>query len=306
MALRHASFFSGIGGFDLGFERAGIELVSHSEVKPYACAILASRWPDVPNLGDLTALDPAGVPDADVWSGGFPCSDLSVMGRRAGLRAGRRSSLGLVFLDLVERRRPRWLVLENVPGLLSSHAGRDLAHLLDRLAGLGYGWAYRLLDAGDFGLAQSRRRVIVVATARADDAASVLLAPIDRGRPAPAEPGPRARASGRAPGGAPDRVFVGTFSKRLEQQLPSRADGRTYALTPGGSQYVLRGSAPDADGVRASAGLPAGLDGPDAGGPGGLRPERLDGPRWHVLGRAVPVPIAEWVGRGIVDVDAHA
>ena len=90
--MRHASFFSGVGGLDLGFERAGIETVSVSEIDPYANAVLAERFPDAPNLGSITEVDANDIPEADIWSGGFPCQDLSVAGKRAGF-AGKRSSL---------------------------------------------------------------------------------------------------------------------------------------------------------------------------------------------------------------------
>jgi site-specific DNA-cytosine methylase len=269
--LTHASFFSGAGGTDLGLEAAGFETVSFSEIEPYACAVLAERWPGVLNLGSIVDLamdagresaaaarsndggegDPAGLgqqprvdhdsgrdgsPDADgasgllrepvrglhgqdgrsdqrepvaasgdagaggrvhpsardagrvwggiegsqrardswagadLWSGGFPCQDLSVAGKRRGF-TGDRSVLAFAFLDLVERHRPRAILLENVPGLLSSNSGRDMAALLSRVVELGYGVAFRTLDARLFGVPQRRRRVFILALrGEADDA----------------------------------------------------------------------------------------------------------------------------------------
>jgi DNA (cytosine-5)-methyltransferase 1 len=166
--LTHASFFSGVGGLDLGLERAGWRTLSHSEIDAYASAVLASRWPGTPNLGSI--IDVAGSPHAGaaewrgatLFSGGFPCQDLSIAGKRRGL-AGARSGLAFAFLDLVERYRPPALLLENVPGLLSSHRGRDLGALLHRLGELGYWWAYRVLNAQHFGVPQRRRRVFIVA-----------------------------------------------------------------------------------------------------------------------------------------------
>ncbi len=172
--MRHASFFSGVGGLDLGFERAGIETVSVSEIDPYACAVLAERFPDAPNLGSITEVDANDIPEADIWSGGFPCQDLSVAGKRAGF-AGKRSSLAFTFLDLVEQRRPRWLVLENVPGLFSSNKGADFGRLLYEMEQLGYGVSWRTLDARYFGVAQRRRRVFLVASLESDRAGEVLL-----------------------------------------------------------------------------------------------------------------------------------
>lgn len=163
MTLRHASFFSGVGGLDLGFHRAGIATVSLSEIDPYASAVLAERFPEVPNLGDITKLNGEEIPNAEVWSGGFPCQDLSVAGKRKGFQDGTRSSLAFTYLDLVERRLPRWLVLENVPGLFSSNGGRDFARLIREMVELGYGLAWRTLDARFFGVPQRRRRVFIVA-----------------------------------------------------------------------------------------------------------------------------------------------
>jgi site-specific DNA-cytosine methylase len=182
MERTHASFFSGVGGLDLGLERAGWRTVSLSEVDPYASAVLAERWHGVPNLGDIVQLagslgsgtvdrDGHGAgsehqPDdwraATLWTGGFPCQDLSVAGKRRGMGAGTRSGLAYSFLALAERYRPRFVLLENVPGLLSSHGGRDMAALLGALVELGYGVGYRILDARYFGVPQRRRRVFIL------------------------------------------------------------------------------------------------------------------------------------------------
>ena len=172
--MRHASFFSGVGGLDLGFERAGITTVSVCEIDPYASAVLAERFPGAPNLGSITEVNAHEIPEAEIWSGGFPCQDLSVAGKRAGF-AGKRSSLAFTYLDLVEQRRPRWLVLENVPGLFSSNQGRDFGRLIYEMEGLGYGVAWRTLDARFFGVAQRRRRVFIVASFGTDRAGEVLF-----------------------------------------------------------------------------------------------------------------------------------
>jgi site-specific DNA-cytosine methylase len=180
--LRHASFFSGVGGLDLGFENAGIRTVSLCEVDPYASAVLAERFPGVPNFGDITKINHEEIPNAEVYSGGFPCQDLSAAGARRGFADGTRSSLAFTFLNAVERRRPRWFVLENVPGLFSSNRGRDFGRLIREVESLGYGLAWRTMDAQWFGVAQRRRRVFIVAARDdafgglgADRAAEVLI-----------------------------------------------------------------------------------------------------------------------------------
>lgn len=179
--MRHASFFSGVGGLDLGFHNAGIETVSLSEIDPYASAVLAERFIGVPNLGNILEVKADDIPAAEIWSGGFPCQDLSVAGKRAGF-AGKRSSLAFTFLDLVEQRKPRWLLLENVPGLFSSNGGADFGRLISEMVSLGYGISWRVLDARHFGVAQRRKRVFIIAAlsdafagAGAERAAEVLF-----------------------------------------------------------------------------------------------------------------------------------
>jgi DNA-cytosine methyltransferase len=172
--MKHASFFSGVGGLDLGFERAGIETVSVSEIDPYANAVLAERFPSAINLGSISEVKAHEIPKADIWSGGFPCQDLSVAGKRAGF-AGRRSSLAFTFIDLMAERKPQWVVLENVPGLFTSNKGADFGRLLYEMERIGYGVSWRILNAQHFGIAQRRRRVFIVASLESDRAAQVLF-----------------------------------------------------------------------------------------------------------------------------------
>ncbi len=164
MTLTVGSTFSGVGGADLGLERAGMRIAWQCEIDAWKRSVLAAHWPSVPIFDDITTLDKP--PAIDMLIGGFPCQDLSVAGKRKGFN-GDRSVLAFEFLRLAESLRPRWLLMENVPGLLSSNGGRDLARLLDEVGTIGYGWAYRILDARYFGVPQRRRRVFIVAR-RAD------------------------------------------------------------------------------------------------------------------------------------------
>lgn len=158
-----ASFFSGIGGFDKGFEDAGFEVVFQCEIEPFCRNILGKHWPTVPKWNNIEDLDDAAIPFADVWVGGFPCQDLSIarMGKRDGLK-GKKSGLFYEFRRLVEKRLPRVLLLENVPGLLNSHDGRDFGILIQSLAQLGYAVGWRTLNSKNFGVPQSRQRVYIV------------------------------------------------------------------------------------------------------------------------------------------------
>ena len=158
--LTVGSTFTGVGGADLGFEWAGFDIKWQCEFDAWKQQVLRAHWPDVELFDDIrTMQDP---PPVDVMIGGFPCQDLSVAGRRKGFD-GERSVLAFEFLRVAESVQPRWIVLENVPGLLSSNGGRDFARLIDEVVGCGYGVAWRILDARYFGVPQRRRRVFIVA-----------------------------------------------------------------------------------------------------------------------------------------------
>lgn len=156
------SLFSGIGGFDLGFQRAGMNVIAHAEIDKQASSILERHFSEVENFGDVKNVTKKTINSADLISGGFPCQDLSVAGKRAGL-AGERSGQWYEFARIIQELRPRWVVIENVAGLLSSNKGRDMGVIIGTLGEFGYGYAWRVLDAQYFGLAQRRKRVFIVA-----------------------------------------------------------------------------------------------------------------------------------------------
>lgn len=132
-----------------------------SEIAAAPRAVLQYHYPEVPLHGDFTTIHIDEYESIDLLVGGTPCQSFSVAGLRGGL-ADERGNLALEYLRLAERLRPRWLVWENVPGVRSSGSGRDFGAFLGSLGELGYGWAYRSLDAQYFGLAQRRERVFVV------------------------------------------------------------------------------------------------------------------------------------------------
>lgn len=155
------SVCSGIEAASVAWTPLGWSALSVAEVDKFPSAVLAHHYPQVPNYGDITQF--ATWPDAtpDVLVGGTPCQSFSVAGLRAGL-ADPRGNLALTYLAIVDRYRPRWVVWENVPGVLSADGGCAFGAFLGGLAELGYGFAYRVLDAQYFGLAQRRKRVFVV------------------------------------------------------------------------------------------------------------------------------------------------
>lgn len=170
--LTYGSLFSGIEGFGVGFEKSGMECLWRCEKDQQCRTLLADKWKDVPIYEDVREV--TGVARPDVICGGFPCQDLSVAGRRKGL-AGERSGLWFEFLRVLEETKPRWTVIENVPGLLSSHGGRDFAVLLHGLVSVGYRVSWRVLDAQYFGVAQRRRRVFIVGSLGDGSAAEILF-----------------------------------------------------------------------------------------------------------------------------------
>ena len=194
--LTVVSLFDGIGGFPLAFERAGARTVATVEIDTAAAAISGWHFPNADQFDDVTKvtgddLRAVGfIPDRGVITAGWPCQDFSVAGRRAGL-AGERSGLWWHVHRILAEVHPRWFLGENVPGLLSSvctpeceggcmqsHGGA-MGSVLGSLAELGYGFAYRVLDAQHFGVPQQRRRVFIVGHLGAPfgAAAEVLLEP---------------------------------------------------------------------------------------------------------------------------------
>lgn len=174
--MRIGSLFSGIGGFDLGLERAGHDIVWQVEIDKQARSVLRRHWPDVDLHEDVRDVGSDELSPAELICGGFPCQDLSVAGKREGL-AGERSGLWHEFRRVVGDIAPRWVLIENVPGLLSSNGGADMAVVLRGLEELGYGWTYRVLDSQYFGVAQRRRRVFIVGCSGGRPRPEILFEP---------------------------------------------------------------------------------------------------------------------------------
>jgi len=162
--VKYLSVCSGIEAASKAWEPIGWQPAAFSEIEPFPAAVLKHHWPEVPNLGDMTKYEqwPIQSGTIDLLVGGTPCQSFSVAGLRQGLKDP-RGNLMLTYLAIAERLKPRWLVWENVPGVLSSNGGKDFGSFLGALGELGYEWAYRVLDAQWFGVAQRRRRVFVVA-----------------------------------------------------------------------------------------------------------------------------------------------
>jgi len=160
--MRYGSVCSGIEAATVAWHPLGWEPAFFSEIDKFPRAVLAHHYPHVPCHGDFTTIKGDEYGPIDLLVAGTPCQSFSVSGPRGGL-ADDRGNLALEFLRLAQRTRPRWLVWENVPGVLSSFGGRDFGSIVGGMAELGYGFAYRVLDAQYFGVPQRRRRVFLVA-----------------------------------------------------------------------------------------------------------------------------------------------
>lgn len=301
--MRVGSLFAGIGGFDEGFRRAGMTTVWMVEIDPWCRRVLARHFPEAQLFEDVRAVGRDELEPVDLICGGFPCQDLSVAGRRAGL-AGERSGLFFEFARILDELRPRWVVIENVPGLLSSNSGRDMGTVLGTLAKLGYGYAYRVLDAQYFGVAQRRRRVFIVGClGDAASAVQVLFEPESCERDTP----PR-RSSGKVagtlaasgagtsrPAGQGNELdFLVSHTLKAKASASHNPTHDTYI--PVGFQGAVRRLTPRE--CERLQGFPDDwtlIDGD----------KTPDAPRYRALGNAVAVPVAEWIGRRIMLVEAQ-
>jgi DNA (cytosine-5)-methyltransferase 1 len=178
--LTGVSLFAGVGGFDLAMERNGVKVVAAVEIDKKCQEVLAHRFPSSKLFDDVTTvkgsdlIESGFTPSRGIITGGFPCQDLSVAGKRAGL-AGERSGLFWEIARLVEETQSEYAILENVPGLLSSNGGKDFAVVLGTMADLGYSVAWRVLDAQYFGVPQRRKRVFIACRRASSGSAGEIL-----------------------------------------------------------------------------------------------------------------------------------
>jgi len=159
--LKQFDLFAGYGGFTIAGERCGFETIGFSEIDKYANAVLKYHYPNITNYYDITKINWAEVPDFDLLTGGSPCQDLSIAGKRRGLE-GERSGLFYEYMRAVREKKPKYFIWENVKGALSSNQGRDFAFVLNEMAEAGYSLWWQVLNAKDFGVPQNRERIFVI------------------------------------------------------------------------------------------------------------------------------------------------
>jgi len=256
------------------------------EIDPGAQNVLEARFPGIPLVHDIREIDR--LPDVDLVSAGFPCQDLSQAGRTAGI-GGRNSGLIEEVFRLVsdDACAARWLLLENVPFMLQLARGRAMTFITDSLAALGFMWAYRVIDTRSFGLPQRRRRVVLLAS-RTEDPRPALFAE-DRGEP---DPPSECEIEDLAYG------FYWTEGVRglgwAVDAIPTLKGGSTIGIASppaiwfSGDDHV---GLPDIRDAERLQGFPADWTEPAISTPG-VRP----GHRWKLIGNAVSVPLAGWVG----------
>lgn len=289
-----ASFFAGIGGFDLGCERAGMEVVFQCEVNNFCQKVLKKHWPSIPLHSDITTLEANNIPDANIWCGGFPCQDVSLanQGKRKGLK-GQRSGLFYTYAELVRARKPDWIIIENVPGLLNSHDGADFGILLKTLDELGYGVSWRVFDTKYFGTPQRRRRVYIVASYGNLRSSRVLFDSRANTVTDKSGRGERTNFTSETRDGlsktdifAIQHASIGRKHTAGPQAKGYRNDGESYTLDSRGSADAV--CAPNAPyRVRETSGLS----------------RELDSNRLRAIGNAVSVPIIEWIANQIIRVE---
>ena len=213
MAIRFFDMFAGIGGFRSGLEAVGgFECVGHCEIDKYANQANNAMYDTEGEVffADARTIDPAALPDIDLICGGFPCQSFSIAGKRRGFADDARGTLFFEIARLAASKRPVFLLLENVPGLLSHDKGRTFATILSTLDELGYDVAWQMLNSKDFGVPQSRKRVYIVGYLRERCSGEVLS-------------------------------FTDTNGAALEQVLPGPEGRRVYS--PAGVSITLTSTA---------------------------------------------------------------
>jgi DNA (cytosine-5)-methyltransferase 1 len=291
--VRFASFFAGIGGFDLGFEKAGMKCVFQCEIDEYAQTILKKHWPEVPLHGDIKNLLPSIIPAADIWCAGWPCQDLSHANtNREGL-SGERSGLFYNFMDLAKEVLPAWIIMENVPGLLSAEHGTALETVIDTMEENGYLGGWFSCNISDAGIPHNRDRVFFVASYRSDRAyqffidGSKLSRNFEKGRKG--RKGVRSILQEIPVGNNPLVVQRrGGFGYTSAKSICPTIRAQTGKHQGGHSDRpILCGQELNVDRMRTAYGISP----------------RLDGRRGRLIGNSVSPIITEWIGKKIMVIE---
>lgn len=295
-SMRVAGLFAGIGGLELGLARAGHEAQLLCEIDPAASTVLAHQFPTVQLAHDVREI--GSLPSVDLVAAGFPCQDISLAGTRDGLQ-GRNSGLVAEVFRLVAENQPEFVLLENVLNLLRLQRGAVMHVLMDRLERLGYNWAYRVVDTRGFGLPQRRQRVFILASLGDVQPQDVLFR--DAVDPAIRDAiGPM--RDGHMYG------FYWTEGKRgvgwAEDAVPTIKGGSGLGIPSPPAVFdteTRTAGTPSIEDAERLQGFPASWTHVEIGG----KPAKA-GARWRMIGNAVSVPAAEWIGRALQEAIAGA
>ena len=340
--LTAVSLFAGVGGFDLAMQRNGIKTVATVEIDKHARGVLERRFPNAKHFTDVTKVTGDElraadfIPERGIITGGFPCQDLSVAGKRAGL-AGERSGLYWEIIRLVDELSPAYLVLENVPGLLSSNGGRDMGAVIGALSTRGYGVSWRVLDAQYFGVAQRRRRVFIVGCAGDTRGTSAEILALGEGLSGDTPKGRGKKKDFTSDAQTSTLIFDRgsfgngiTINEEITPTLQARMGtggnntpmvaypfhgamvGRQEKNGPGGSgfgnangpEYTLTSSSQALHGVVTESAVrrltPTECERLQ-GFPDGWTDGQSDNHRYKQMGNAVAVPVVEWIMKRLVE-----
>lgn len=282
--MKVSGLFAGIGGIELGLEQAGHETLLLCENDPAARAVLERRFADVPLPEDVTRLGSL-PPETDLVTAGFPCKDLSQAGQTNGISGKQSGLVSHVFRILAASKVP-WVLIENVPFMLRLHRGAGMRYVIENLERLGYRWAYRIVDSRAFGLPQRRKRVFLVASLEA--APEELLFVADRGEPE--SDGVNGVAHG----------FYWTEGNRglgwAVDAVPTLKGGSGWGIPSAPAIWLPGGQivTPDIRDAERLQGFKANWTRPAESV---ARPSS----RWRLVGNAVSVPVARWLGRLLMD-----
>jgi len=278
--LSVVGLFAGIGGIELGLHEHGHSTRLLCEIEPSAARVLAHHFPTVSLVPDVREI--LALPESDLLVAGFPCQDLSQAGRTAGITGKRSGLVGEVF-RLLETAEPRWLLLENVPFMLSLDKGEAMRFLTRELERLGFNWCYRVVNSRAFGLPQRRHRVLMLAS-RTEDPRQILL-PDDAG-----EPPPPAAPSAYGFYWTEGRGGLGW----AVDAVPTLKGGSTIGIPSAPALWVPSTGeivTPDIRDTERMQGFVA-----DWTAPSTTDKKRSNTSRWKLVGNAVSVPVASWVG----------
>jgi len=288
--IRFASFFAGIGGFDLGFQNAGLIPAFHCEIDPHCQKVLKKHWPDVPLHGDIKTLKNYEIPKTEVWAAGWPCQDLSHANKdREGLKGG-RSGLFYEFIALAKKAQPRWLVLENVVGLLSAEEGFAFEEVINQLEEIGYMGAWFSCNTLDAGLPHHRERVFFVASNRQEAAFKFISLACEYYRDSSPGEASRENSGPSVRNGPESESFLlvqrrGGFGYTKAKNISPTIRAQTGGHQGGHSDRpILCSQKLNLGRVREANGVSRGMD----------------GRRGRLIGNAVSPKISEWIGATIL------